>query len=49
MAALEEAMQSALLTRVRIVGSARHGRIEITYATAAELERLTEFLGVKRD
>ena len=49
MAALEEAMQGALLTRVRIVGNARHGRIEITYATADELERLAEFLGVKRD
>jgi ParB family chromosome partitioning protein len=49
MAALEEAMQGALLTRVRIIGNARHGRIEITYATADELERLAEFLEVKRD
>jgi ParB family chromosome partitioning protein len=49
MAALEDAIQRALLTRVRIVGNARRGRIEITYATADELERLAESLGVRSD
>jgi ParB family chromosome partitioning protein len=49
MAALEESIQRALLTRVRIVGNARRGRIEITYATADELDRLAEALGAKGD
>jgi ParB family transcriptional regulator, chromosome partitioning protein len=49
MAALEDAIQRALLTRARIVGNARRGRIEITYATAEELERLAEALGVRGD
>jgi ParB family chromosome partitioning protein len=49
MTALEDAIQRALLTRVRIVGTARRGRIEITYANADELERLAESFGVKRD
>ena len=40
LAALEESLQRALLTRVRIAGNDRRGRIEITYATADELERL---------
>lgn len=43
--ALEESLQRALLTRVRIVGTERRGRIEITYATPEELERLTASLG----
>jgi len=47
--ALEDAIQRAVMTRVRIVGGAKHGRIEISYATADELERLTELLGVKRE
>jgi ParB family transcriptional regulator, chromosome partitioning protein len=38
--ALEEGLQRALMTRVRIVGSERSGRIEISYANADELERL---------
>jgi ParB family chromosome partitioning protein len=41
LAALEESLQRALMTRVRIVGNDRRGRIEITYATAEELERLS--------
>jgi ParB family chromosome partitioning protein len=45
--ALEEALQQALLTRVRVVGHERRGRIEISYATADELERLTSALGVR--
>lgn len=44
--ALEEALQRALLTRVRVVGNERRGRIEIAYATPEELERLTSVLGV---
>src|SRR5690349_5006996 len=38
--ALEDGLQRALMTRVRIVGSERQGRIEIAYANADELERL---------
>ena len=45
LAALEAALQRALMTRVRIEGDDRHGRIEITYASAEELERLGELLG----
>ncbi|HXH81801.1 MAG TPA: ParB/RepB/Spo0J family partition protein [Candidatus Tectomicrobia bacterium] len=46
MAALEEALQRALMTRVRIVGNERQGRIEVVYANAEELERLSGLLGV---
>ena len=45
LAALEEALRRSLMTRVRIVGNDRHGRIEIMYATAEELERLGSLLG----
>jgi len=41
LSAVEEALQRALMTRVRIVGGERQGRIEIVYANAEELERLT--------
>jgi len=44
-AAFEDALQRALMTRVRIVGNDRRGRIEVTYATADELERLGDLLG----
>ena len=47
--ALEDSIQRALMTRVRIVGNARSGRIEVTYATPDELERISEALGVRRD
>ncbi|OLE37846.1 MAG: hypothetical protein AUG00_07000 [Candidatus Rokubacteria bacterium 13_1_20CM_2_70_7] len=47
LAALEEAMQRTLMTRVKIRGSERRGRIEITYATADELERLVATFGVR--
>ena len=40
LAALELSLQRALMTRVQIVGNERRGRIEVTYATADELERL---------
>jgi ParB family transcriptional regulator, chromosome partitioning protein len=43
--ALEESLQHALMTRVRIAGNDRNGRIEVTYATADELERLGGLLG----
>ena len=43
--ALEEALQRALMTRVRITGTDRRGRIEVVYATAEELERLAGLLG----
>jgi ParB family chromosome partitioning protein len=45
--ALEAAMQRALLTRVKIRGDERRGRIEITYASTDELNRLAATLGVQ--
>ncbi|HEY7543036.1 MAG TPA: ParB/RepB/Spo0J family partition protein [Methylomirabilota bacterium] len=47
LAALEEALQRGLMTRVRIVGSERKGKIEVSYATPNELERLAEILGAR--
>jgi ParB family chromosome partitioning protein len=47
MVALEESLQAVLMTRVRIVGGDRHGRIEISYANAEELERLAGLLGAR--
>jgi ParB family chromosome partitioning protein len=47
LAALEEALQRGLMTRVRIVGNERRGKIEVTYASPAELERLAEELGAR--
>ena len=46
-AALEESLQRALMTRVRVTGNERKGRIEIVYATADELERLSALLGAR--
>jgi ParB family chromosome partitioning protein len=46
--ALEEGLQRSLMTRVRIVGNDRRGKIEITYATADELERLSAELSGRR-
>jgi ParB family chromosome partitioning protein len=40
LAALEEALQRALMTRVKIIGHDRRGKIEITYASGDELERI---------
>lgn len=45
--ALEEAIQRTLVTRVRIVGTERRGRIEVTYADSEQLERLVAALGVR--
>ncbi|MGH7389837.1 MAG: ParB/RepB/Spo0J family partition protein [Candidatus Rokuibacteriota bacterium] len=47
LAALEEAMQRALMTRVKIHGNDRRGRIEIAYATADDLERLAAVFGAR--
>jgi ParB family transcriptional regulator, chromosome partitioning protein len=47
LAAVETALQRALMTRVRIRGGERAGTIEIAYATAEELERLAELLGAR--
>jgi ParB family chromosome partitioning protein len=45
--ALEDSLQRALMTRVRITGTERKGRIEIMYATPEELERLSAALGAQ--
>ncbi len=42
--ALEDRLARALMTRVRLRGNGRRGTIEVTYATADELERLTGLL-----
>src|SRR5437762_7919196 len=47
LSAVEEALQRALMTRVRIVGGERQGRIEVAYANADELERLAALLGAR--
>jgi ParB family transcriptional regulator, chromosome partitioning protein len=47
LAALEEALQRGLMARVRIIGNERRGKIELPYATPAELERLAEALGAR--
>jgi len=45
LAALEQSLQRALMTRVIISGNERRGNIEVTYANAEELERIAELLG----
>ena len=47
LAALEEALQRGLMTRVRIIGNERRGKIEVTYATPVELERLGEMFAAR--
>ena len=47
LAALEESLQRGLMTRVRIIGNERRGKIEVTYATPDELERLAEVFGAR--
>jgi ParB family chromosome partitioning protein len=44
LAAVENALRVALATRVRIVGSERAGRIEVSYSSREELDRLTELI-----
>ena len=46
--ALEDRLARALMTRVRLRGNGRRGTIEVTYATADELERLTGLLEGRR-
>ncbi|MGH7352961.1 MAG: ParB/RepB/Spo0J family partition protein [Candidatus Rokuibacteriota bacterium] len=46
--ALEDRLARALMTRVRLRGNGRRGMIEVTYATADELERLTDLLEGRR-
>ena len=46
--ALEDELRRALMTRVRIMGNDKRGRIEVVYATAEELERLAALLGARR-
>jgi len=45
--ALEEALQRGLMTRVRIIGNERKGKIEVSYATPDELERLADTFGAR--
>jgi ParB family chromosome partitioning protein len=45
--AVENALQRALVTRVRIRGTERRGRIEIVYGSTDELNRLAAILGVR--
>ncbi len=44
LAALEDAIRSALATRVRLIGNERAGRIEIAYTSREELDRLAELI-----
>src|SRR5262249_6578248 len=44
LAAVEDALRTALATRVRLVGTERAGRIEIAYASREELDRLADLI-----
>ena len=46
--ALEDALRSALATRVRLIGNERVGRIEIAYTSREELDRLVELITTNR-
>ncbi len=46
--ALEDALRGTLATRVRLVGNERHGRIEITYTSREDLDRLTDLIAGRR-
>ena len=46
--ALEDALREALVTRVRLIGTERRGRIEIAYASREDLDRLSERLTARR-
>lgn len=48
LAALEESLQRSLMTRIKIIGDDRRGKIEITYANAEELERIASALASVR-
>jgi hypothetical protein len=44
---MEDTLQRALMTRVRITGTERAGTIQVLYANAEELERLAELMGAR--
>jgi ParB family chromosome partitioning protein len=46
--ALEDSLRGTLATRVRLVGNERHGRIEITYTSREDLDRLTDLIVGRR-
>ena len=48
LAALEDALRTALATRVRLIGNDRAGRIEIAYTSREELDRLVEHITAAR-
>jgi ParB family transcriptional regulator, chromosome partitioning protein len=48
LAALEDALRQSLMTKVRLVGSDRRGRIEILYASTDELDRLVGMITKRR-
>jgi ParB family transcriptional regulator, chromosome partitioning protein len=48
LSALEDAFRSALVTRVRLVGTERAGRIESAYSSSEELQRLAELITAGR-
>ena len=48
MGALEDTLREALVTRVRLVGNERRGRIEVAYTSREDLDRLTELLTARR-
>ena len=48
LSALEDALRTALATRVRLIGNDRAGRIEIAYTSREELDRLVEHITAAR-
>lgn len=48
LSALEDSLRSALATRVRLVGTERLGRIEISYASREELDRIAGMIAAIR-
>ncbi len=48
LAAIEDSLRQILMTRVRVVGTDRRGRIEIAYASGDELERVVDLIMKRR-
>ena len=48
LAAVENSLRTALVTRVRLVGTERAGHIEIAYSSSEELHRLAELITAGR-
>ncbi len=46
--ALEDSLRDTLATRVRLVGNERQGRIEITYTSREDLDRLADLIAGRR-